>query len=75
MPIERSFIKRLNNIHMLREFPFYNELNVLKTSRTFEAYPSYIIEKLNSTDPSVYIKHFNKFMFNKTKYQHQEHFF
>ena len=36
--IEKPYIKRLNNIDMLRELPFYNELNISKTSKAFKGY-------------------------------------
>ena len=31
MPIEKANIKKLNNVVMLRELPFYEELNIVKT--------------------------------------------
>ena len=52
--IENSYIKRLNNIDMLREFPFYNELNFVKISKAFKGYArSCNIEITDSKDPSV----------------------
>ena len=36
--IEKPKIKRLKNIDLLSEFPFYEELNVIKTDRTFNGY-------------------------------------
>ena len=33
--IEISYIARLNNIDMLRELPFYNELSIVTTSKAF----------------------------------------
>ena len=30
-PLEKSFIKRLNNMDLLHELPFYNELGIVKT--------------------------------------------
>ena len=35
-PIEKPYIKRLNNIDMLCELPFYNELNIIKTWKAFK---------------------------------------
>ena len=52
VPIEKPYIKRLNNIDMLRELPFYDELNVVKTSRAFKGYARYSIEIVDPTDPS-----------------------
>ena len=31
--IGKPYIKRLNNIDMLSELPFYDELNIVKTSK------------------------------------------
>ena len=43
--IEKPYIKRLNKIDFLREFSFYDELSVVKTSKTFKGYArSYSIE-------------------------------
>ena len=36
--IEKLKIKRLNNIDLLSELPFYEELNIIKTDRTFRGY-------------------------------------
>ena len=36
--IEKPKIKRLKNIDLLSEFPFYEELNVIKTDRAFNGY-------------------------------------
>ena len=54
-PIEKPKIKRLKNIDLLSELPFYEELNVIKTNHAFREYSmSYKIElgekkiKLNS---------------------------
>ena len=52
--IEKPYIKRLNNIVMLREIPFYNELDIAKVSKTFKGYArSYSIEIIHSKYPSV----------------------
>ena len=52
--IEKPYIKCLNNIDMLRELPFYNELNISKTSAAFKGYArSYSIEIIYSKDPPV----------------------
>ena len=34
--IEKPYIKRLNNINLLQELPFYDELNIIKTSKAFK---------------------------------------
>ena len=36
--IEKPYIKRLNNIQMLLELPFSNELNIVKASKAFKRY-------------------------------------
>ena len=36
--IEKPKIKRLKNIDLLSELPFYEELNVIKTNHTFRGY-------------------------------------
>ena len=42
---------------MPREFSFYNELKIVKTSKPFKAYArSYSIETIDSQDPSVQLK-------------------
>ena len=43
--IEKPKIKRLKNIDLLFELPFYEELNVIKTDHTFKGYAvSYKVE-------------------------------
>ena len=43
--IEKPKIKRLHNIDLLSEFPFYKELNVMKTVHAFTGYAmSYKVE-------------------------------
>ena len=54
VPMEKPYIKRLNNIDLLHELPFYNELVIVKTSKTFKGYArSYNNEIIDSKDPSV----------------------
>ena len=36
--IEKPKIKRLKNIDLLSELPFYEELNVIKTDQAFKGY-------------------------------------
>ena len=39
---------------MLRVLPFYDELNIVKTSKAFKGYAhSYSVEVINSKNPSV----------------------
>ena len=43
--IKKRRIKRLKNIDLLSELPFYEELNVIKTNRAFKGYAtSYKVE-------------------------------
>ena len=43
--IEKPCIKRLKNIYLLHEPPFYDELNIVKISQAFKRYErSYKIE-------------------------------
>ena len=45
-------IKRLKNIDLVHEFPFYNEVSIMKVSQAFNKYTrSYKIEIINSKDP------------------------
>ena len=50
--IEKPKIKRLKNIDLLYELPFYEELNVIKTNYAFRGYAmSYKIEIIGEKDP------------------------
>ena len=50
--IEKPKIKRLKNIDLLSELPFYEELNVIKTDHAFEEYAmSYKVELDEKKDP------------------------
>ena len=43
--VEKPKIKRLKNINLLSELPFYKELNTIKTSNVFRGYTtSYRVE-------------------------------
>ena len=43
--IKKLYIKRLDNIDMLRELPVYDELSIVKTWKVFKEYAiSYSIE-------------------------------
>ena len=50
--IEKPKIKRLKNIDLLSELPFYDELNVIKTDDAFRGYAmSYKVEIIEEKDP------------------------
>ena len=50
-PIKKAYIKCLNNIDLLHELPFFNELSIVKTSKAFRIYArSYGIEVIDSKD-------------------------
>ena len=36
--IEKPYTKRLNNVDMSRELPFYDELNIVKIRKPFKRY-------------------------------------
>ena len=43
--IEKPKIKRLKNVDLLAEQPFYEQLGIIKTDQTFSGYPmSYKVE-------------------------------
>ena len=50
--IEKPKTKRLKNIDLLCELPFYEELNVIKTNHTIRGYAmSYKVEIIEKKDP------------------------
>ena len=50
--IEKPEIKKLSNIKLLQELPFYDELNVVKSSNAFTGYvTSYKVEIVDHKDP------------------------
>ena len=50
--IEKPQIKRYKNIDLLFELPFYEQLNVMKTSHAFRGYAmSYKVEIIDKKDP------------------------
>ena len=50
--IKKPKIKRLKNIDLLSELPFYEELNVIKTNHAFRGYAmSYKVEIIEKKDP------------------------
>ena len=50
--IKKPYAMRLNNIDILRQFPFDDELNIVKMSKVFKGYS---INVLDSKDPSVHL--------------------
>ena len=52
--IEKPTVKRLKNIYLLSELPFYEELNVVKTNNAFRGYAmSYKVELVEKKKNSV----------------------
>ena len=46
-PIEKPQIKRLKNIDLLAELPFYEQLSIIKTNQAFRGYAiSYKLKQL-----------------------------
>ena len=55
--IEKPRIKRLKNIDLLHELPFYDELSIVKISEAFKRYArSYRVEIVDSKDPLAQLK-------------------
>ena len=55
--IEKPEIKKLSNIKLLQELPFYDELNIVKKSNAFSGYArSYRIEIFDRRDPLVQLE-------------------
>ena len=55
--IGRPEIKKLSNIKLLQELPFYDELNVVKSSNAFSGYArSYKVEIIDKKDPLVQLE-------------------
>ena len=45
VPIDKTKTRRLNNIDLLTELPFYDQLNIIRTEHTFSGYAmSYKVE-------------------------------
>ena len=73
--IKKTKIKRLKNIDELAEFPFYEQLSVIKTNKAFTGYAmSYKIKMIERKDPIVQlevskssIKDFFSDLLNETK--------
>ena len=55
--IEKPKIKRLKNIDLLSELPFYEELNLIKTNHAFRGYAmSYKVEIVEKKDPLIQLE-------------------
>ena len=55
--IEKPEVKKLNNVELLKELPFYDELNIVKNETTFSGYAqSYKIEIVDKSDVVVQLK-------------------
>ena len=55
--IEKAKIKRLKNIHLRSELPFYEALNVIKTNHAFRGYAmSYKVETVEKKDPLIQLE-------------------
>ena len=73
--IEKPEIKKLPNIELLHELPFYDELIITEVSKAFKRYArSYKVEIINSKDPLIQleaskssIKNLFKDLLNKIK--------
>ena len=55
--IEKPKIRRLKNIGLFPELPFYEELRIIKTDQAFKRYPmSYKVELLQEKDPLIQLE-------------------
>ena len=55
--IEKPEIKKISNIELLNELPFYDELNIKEVSKAFRRYArSYRIEIIISEDPLIQLE-------------------
>ena len=55
--IEKPKVKKLSNIKLLQELPFYDKLNVLKRPDAFRGYArSYKVEIVDRKDPLVQLQ-------------------
>ena len=73
--IQKPEIRKLSNIELLHELPFYDELSITEVSRVFKRYPrSYKVELVDHKNPLVQleaskssIKDFFKDLLNQMK--------
>ena len=55
--IEKPGIKKLSNLQLSKEFPFYDELSIVKNNSAFSGYvKSYKIDIVDKKDPIVQLK-------------------
>ena len=55
--IDKPIIKRLKNIDLLSELPFYDQLNIVKTDQAFSGYAmSYQVEIVDKKDLIVQLE-------------------
>ena len=55
--IEKPKTKRLKNVDLLSELPFYDQLNIIKTDQAFKGYArSYKVEIVDKKDLIVHIE-------------------
>ena len=55
--IERPKIKKLNSVQLMKELPFYDELNIVKNKTAFSGYGrSYKIEIVDKRDAVIQLK-------------------
>ena len=55
--IEKPKIKRVKNIALLAELPFYDQLNIIKTDQAFKGYTrSYKVEIVDKKDLFVQLE-------------------
>ena len=55
--IERPKIKKLNNVQLFKELPFYDELNIAKNKTAFSGYSrSYKTEIVDKRDVIIQLK-------------------
>ena len=55
--IQKPKVKMLNNVQLLKELPFYDELNIVKNKTAFIGYVrSYKIEIVNKRDVVIQLK-------------------
>ena len=55
--IERPEVKKLNNVELLKELPFYDELSIVKNKTAFSGYAQrYQIEIVDKKDVIVQLK-------------------
>ena len=55
--IERSEIKKLSNVRLLKELPFYDELRIVKSNSAFSGYArNYKVEIIDKRDSIIQLK-------------------